>query len=119
LAADFSWQSKGGLLLDASGDIALTASPWECLRSMVNSRLKAALDGWQLYQIGAGLEDLIGSTLNQELEITIQRQVEASLTQDFLPIGSFTVSTLAVGNQSIQVFVFIQNQLIASYSVNL
>jgi len=44
-------QSQGGLLLDSTGDIAFTASPWECLRSMANSRIKAALDGWQSYQM--------------------------------------------------------------------
>ena len=119
MAVDFRWGSKGGLLLDSTGDIAFTASPWECLRSMVMSRLQAAIDGWQLYQIGADLDAVIGQTVNAELETTIQRQTEASLTQDFLPLGSFTVSTLPVGDQVIQAFVFIQSRLIASITVNL
>jgi len=115
---DFSWMSQGGLLLDATGDIAFTASPRECLAAMVNTRLKAALDGWKLYQIGADLDKLIGTTVAAELELSIQRQVRASLSRDFLPLGSFTVSTLAVGSQTIQVFVYVQNQLVASTTVS-
>jgi len=46
---------------------------------------------------------VIGSTVAAELETTIQRQVESSMSQDFLPMGSFTVSTLKVGNQAYQV----------------
>ena len=61
---------------------------------------------------------MIGSTVAAELETTIQRQVESSMSQDFLPMGSFTVSTLKVGNQAYQVFVFIQNQLVASTTVS-
>jgi hypothetical protein len=115
---DFRWMSQGGLLLDPSGDIAFTASPWECLATMINTRLKAALDGWKLYQIGAGLESLIGSTVAAELELSIQRQVQASLSQDFLSTGSFTVSTLLVGPRTVQVFVYVQNQLVASTTVS-
>jgi hypothetical protein len=40
------------------------------------------------------------------------------MSQDFLPMGSFTVSTLQVGNQTYQVFVFIQKQLVASTTVS-
>ena len=118
MAVDFRWMSRGGVLLDSTGDVSFTQSPWECLRSMANSRLKAAFDGWKSYQIGADLENVIGSTVAAELETTIQRQVESSMSQDFLPMGSFTVSTLKVGNQAYQVFVFIQNQLVASTTVS-
>lgn len=118
MAVDLRWMSKGGVLVDSTGDVAFTESPWECLRTMVNTRLKAALDGWKSYQIGADLENLVGSTVTAELETSIQRQVEASLTNDFLPVGSFTVSTLKIGSNVIQVYVYIQNQLIASQTVN-
>ena len=115
---DLRWMSKGGLVLDATGDIALTASPWECLTAMVATRLKAAIDGWKLYRIGADLANLIGTTVSAELELSIQRQIQASLSQDFLPTGSFTVSTLLVGPQTVQVFVYVQNQLVASTTVS-
>ena len=115
---DFRWMSQGGLVLDQTGDISFTASPWECLAAMVNTRLKAAIDGWKLYRIGADLLNLIGSTVNAELELSIQRQVQASLTQDFLPTGAFTVSTLRVGPRTIQVFVYVQNQMVASTTVS-
>jgi len=115
---DFRWMSQGGLVLDSTGDISFTASPWECLTAMVNTRLKAALDGWKLYRIGADLENLIGTTVAAELELSIQRQVQASLSQDFLPTGSFTVSTLVVEPQTVQVFVYVQNQLIAATTVS-
>jgi hypothetical protein len=115
---DFRWMSQGGLVLDSTGDISFTASPWECLAAMINTRLKAALDGWKLYAIGADLENLIGTTVAAELELSIQRQVQASLSQDFLPTGVFTVSTLVVGPQTVQVFVYVQNQLIAATTVS-
>jgi hypothetical protein len=115
---DFRWMSQGGVLLDATGDISFTASPWECLSAMINTRLKAAIDGWKLYAIGADLENLIGTTVNAELELSIQRQVQASLSQDFLPTGAFKVSTILVGPQTVQVFVYVQNQLVASTTVS-
>ena len=85
---------------------------------MVTTRLKAALDGWKLYPIGADLENLLGSTVAAELELSIQRQVRASLSLDFLPLGSFTVSTLVVGPQTVQVFVYVHNQLVATTTVS-
>ena len=60
MAVDFRWMSRGGVLLDSTGDVSFTQTPWECLRSMVNSRLKAAFDGWKSYQIGADLENIDG-----------------------------------------------------------
>jgi hypothetical protein len=115
---DLRWMSQGGLLLDPTGDISFTASPWECLVAMANTRLKAAIDGWKLYRIGADLATLIGTTVAQELELSIQRQIQASLSQDFLPAGSFTVATILVGQQTVQVFVYVQNQLVASTTVS-
>lgn len=117
MSVDFAWMSKGGVLLDSTGDIAFTQSPWECMQAMVSTRLKAAIDGWKLYRIGADLDALIGQTVAPELETAIQRQVQASLSNDFLPVGFFQVKTVALG-QSVKVFVYIQSTLIASTTVN-
>jgi hypothetical protein len=79
---------------------------------------QGGFDGWKLYTIGADLLSLIGTTVNAELELNIQRQVTSSLSQNFLPTGSFTVSTIRVGPQTVQVFVYVQDQLVASNTVN-
>jgi hypothetical protein len=102
--------------VDGTGDLAL-GSPDESLQDMIQTRLKAAIDGWQLYRIGADLDNLIGRTVDAELELTIKRQVEAALTQDFLPRGSFQVKTLPNGTL-IQVFVYINDSLMATVQVN-
>ena len=52
---DFQWTSAGGVLLDAIGDIAVYDTPMDSIQNMVRTRIKADLDGWQLYQIGADL----------------------------------------------------------------
>lgn len=113
--ADFRWMSCGGCLMDGSGDLAL-ATPVESVRDMIHTRLKAAIDGWQLYRIGADLDNLIGSTMTVELELAIQRQVESALTKDFLPRGSFQVKTLPAGSL-IQVFVYLSDTLMATAQV--
>jgi hypothetical protein len=95
-----------------------TADSSNVIRECLNTRLKAAIDGWKLYRIGADLANLIGTTVNAELELSIQRQIMASLSQDFLPTGAVTVSTILVGPQTVQVFVYVQNQLVASTTVS-
>lgn len=61
--ADFRWTSLGGVLVDGRGDIATTLSAREELETMVATRLKAAFNGWKLYQIGANLQAFIGSSV--------------------------------------------------------
>lgn len=112
---DFSWMSCGGCLIDGTGDLAL-ATVEDSLHDMIVTRLKAALDGWQLYRIGADLEALVGNTVTDELEIAVRRQVEMALSRDLLPRGGFQVKTLVVGNL-IQVFVFVQESLVATIQV--
>ena len=88
---------------------------------MVITRLKTTTDGWKLYSIGANLQSLIGGNTSpdsSDIESQIQQLVQISLTQNFLPLGSFTVSTIAMGT-IIKVYVFIQNIMIASSTVNL
>ena len=80
---------------------------------MIRTRLKAAIDGWQLYNIGADLQSTMGTIVGPELELTIQRQVSQSLTNQFLRSGDFQVRTLAEDG-TITVFVYINNKLIAS-----
>ena len=117
MSVDLGWMSKGGLLQDGSGDIAFTVSPLQCLKDMAYTRLKATLNAWKLYpMIGADLDSCPGQTVAAELETTIQRQVTAAFTQDFLPYGSFTVKTVPMGS-TIQVFVFLDKTLIATTTV--
>jgi len=114
---DYSWQSNGGILLDPTGDILLTEpTGLECLQDMVITRLKAALNGWQLYNIGADLQRDTGNTADAEIEVTIQRQITQSMTNQFLQSGDFTVQTLRDGD-AITAFVYINNSLIATAQV--
>jgi hypothetical protein len=117
MSVDCAWMSQGGFLLDGTGDIAFTANPLECLQDMAYTRLKAAFNGWKLYPgLGADLEACVGRTVAPEIQTTIERKAQAALSNDFLPAGSFQIKTIAAGN-SIQVFVFLQKTLIASYTV--
>ena len=104
--------------MDGAGDIALTQSVTEELSTMVATRLKAALNGWKLYPIGASLETFIGSPvgINQNTELAIQRRVTSALTLQLLPAGSFTVQTVTLGNE-VQVLVYLGQSLVASTSV--
>lgn len=115
---DLKWMSNGGVLLDGSGDLAFTEDPMEAIQGVVQSRLKAALDGWKSYQIGADLDRMAGEVVSQEIEIKIQRQVQASLSKQFLPTGTFDVKTVPNGN-TISVYVFLNETLLASAQVNL
>lgn len=117
MAQDYKWMSQGGLLLDGSGDIAFTSSALETIVSMTRTRLKATTNAWQLYPgMGAGLENFRGFTSDAEAEVAIQRTVLTSISSGFLPQSMFTVNTLRIYGQ-IQIFVFLNNQLIATSSV--
>jgi hypothetical protein len=117
--ADLRWQSYGGVLIDGTGDLALTTSAQEEIETMVATRLKASLNSWKLYSIGAGLDSFEGSPLgiNQNTTLAIQRQVNAALTYQLLPAGSFTVSTVVFGNE-VEVLVYIGKSLVASTTVS-
>jgi hypothetical protein len=108
----------GGVLMDGAGDLALTSLAIEELSTMVATRLKAAVNGWKLYKIGAGLDSFVGSPvgINQNTELAIQRRVTSALAYKLLPTGSFIVQTLTLGNE-VEVFVYLGQSLIASYSV--
>ena len=110
---DFTWQSLGGLLLGGDGDIASTNDPMVSVKDIVRSRLKAALNGWQLYAIGADLDSYIGDSMNDpELLVTIQRGVFNCLTSGFLEPTALSVQMLAYG-QTILVLVYLQQKLIS------
>lgn len=57
------------------------------LEDMVRTRLKAAVDGWKLYRIGADLDRMVGQTDPREYEPAIQRLVHSALTRQFLAAG--------------------------------
>jgi hypothetical protein len=110
---DFQWMSSGGILLDGAGDIAVTREgSLDSIRDIVRSRLKAALQGWQLYAIGADLQRLVGQTVSAELETTVVRQIQTALSANFLPRGTFDVKTLTL-NDSIQAIVFLNAAVVA------
>jgi hypothetical protein len=113
---DFRWSSQGGVLMDGTGDIADTTGTMDSIQDIVRSRLKAGLNGWKLYQIGAGLKRALGQANSNEVSVVIQRRVVSVLTNDFLAPGSFTVSTIALGN-AITIYVYIQNTLISTVTV--
>lgn len=116
MSVDYNWMSQGGIMLDGSGDIAFTSSPISCVKQMVRTRLKAAIDGWKQYKIGCGLDDFIGGTSDAPTEVQIQRRVIQALSSNYLPAGVFNVKTLRLGGV-IQVYVYINNQLIADVQV--
>jgi len=114
---DFQWMSQGDLIL-AGGDIATTTpNTLASIQDMTRTRLKAALNGWQLYPIGADLQARLGDTINQELNITLRRQVNNSLTNQFLPRGSFSVQSIQ-DNGTITIYVYLNQSLIATATLN-
>lgn len=117
MAVDYKWMSQGGLLLDGTGDIAFTSTGMETIIAMVRTRLKAAVDGWQLYKIGCGLQDYIGDPSDSNTELNIQRQTLNAISKGFLPTSLFSVTTLRLGDE-IQVYVYLSNQLIATTTVS-
>jgi hypothetical protein len=108
----------GGIMLDGTGDIATTLNAREEVCTMAATRLKAAFRGWKLYSIGADLDSFRGSPvgINQNTELAIQRQAAASLTNQFLPPGSFSIRTVTFGNE-VQVLVYIGQTLAVTTSV--
>jgi|SRR5208282_1700159 len=114
---DWTWMSDGDMLL-TGGDFATTdPSTLASIQDMVRTRLKATLLGWQLYSIGADLQSLLGSTIDAELNVTLRRQINRSLTKQFLPRGSFNVQSI-YDNGIVQIFVYINQSLIATAALN-
>lgn len=114
---DWQWMSEGDVLF-SGGDLATTdPTTIESIQDMVRTRMKATLHGWQLYAIGADLQARLGDTISNELNITLRRQINNALTNQFLARGSFTVKSVTdLG--SIFLFVYINNSLIATATVN-
>lgn len=115
MSIDFKWMSNGGLLLDGTGDIDLS-NGLETVISMVRTRLKAAVDGWQLYKIGAGLDEFPGNISDSEAEITIKRRALQSIANGYIPTSAFKITTLRLGGV-IQIYVFLRDELIGQASV--
>jgi len=114
---DFVWQSQGGVLIDGTGDLACTVeSTIDSTVDVVRSRLKAALNGWKLYAVGADLQAGVGQAIGPELELTLERQVTQSLSDGFLASSSFQVQTLATSGQ-VLVLVYLSGQLIVQAAV--
>lgn len=110
--SDFRWQTNGGVLIDGTGDIAF-ASEDESMKDMIRTRLRAAIDGWKLYAIGADLKRRLGNANIAEMETAIQGSVARALSRDLLSPGTFEVETLASG-ESLQIFVYLYQQLAVS-----
>jgi hypothetical protein len=115
---DFRWMEFGGIYLDPSGDIALTsAATLDSVRDIVESRLKAAANGWKLYPIGADLEARLGEVTDPEFTLSLQRQVTDALSNGFLPTNSFQVKVLPYRTR-VEVLVYLQNTLLANVTLN-
>jgi hypothetical protein len=109
----------GGMLMDGAGDLGLTQTATEELSTMAATRVKGDTNAWKLYPgICANLDSYIGSPvgINQDTELAIQRSTSASLTNQFLPAGSFVVATVTLGNE-VQVLVYLGQTLVATTSV--
>lgn len=111
MAIDMNWASTGGIIMSPSGDIALSP-PTKGTQQIIYSRLKAALNGWKQYIIGANLQAFHGTVVDEDLENDIQQSVANALSTQFLPSGSFEVTTLAAGG-SVTIYVFINSTLAA------
>lgn len=109
--------TTGGLLLDGVGDIAW-ANANDSLADMVRTRLRASLNGWQCYPIGADLEARLGDTLSAQLELQVQMQTSDSLSYQFLDRGTFSVQTTTAGQQ-MDVYVYLGQSLLAVATINL
>lgn len=113
---DFRWTNLGGTLLDGNGDIAM-GTPADSLSDMIRTRLKADINGWKLYNIGADLANRVGSTIDSELQASITRSVQSVLQDQLLRPGTFTVKTVLMGNL-IKVYVYVQQSLITTVQVS-
>lgn len=113
---DFLWMSSGGLFIDGSGDLAVTVLEGQSDIDIIRSRLKAALNGWQSYQIGADLESFIGQATAAELETQIQQKVMATLTYQFLSSGNIKVKTRTTDGQ-VKIYVYYKDTIAATATV--
>ena len=84
---------------------------------MVRTRLRARLQGWQLYRIGADLATLPGKTCDATLELLAQRLVTSALSNSFLPSGSFRVQTTRSGGK-LDIYVYLSNSLLAQAALD-
>jgi hypothetical protein len=116
MSIDLKWMSNGGVLMQ-DGDLALVSTETEGQIDMIKTRVKADLNGWKLYQIGADLEARLGEVVDAELEIAIKKQIVRSLTKEFLPANAFKVKTLAVGS-TIEIFIFQGDSLAVTASIS-
>jgi hypothetical protein len=116
---DFKWMAGGGgVLMDGSGDIALTNTTMDSVKDIVQTRLKADFDGWKLYNFGADLQSYMGGSVDTAMEAAIKRRVMTSLTSnDFLPSGSVSVQTLVTGG-SMKVYVYVQRVMVTTATVD-
>lgn len=114
---DFIWQSYGDLLLDGSGDIASTEDRRVSNIDMIQSRVKAALNGWKLYAIGADLQTLIGNTQSQEIELRAKQLITTALTKSFLSASQFKIQTISDGT-TLKILVYLQDQLVVFATVD-
>jgi hypothetical protein len=115
MAVDFSWMSEGGVLSDFTGDIALTTSD-EGTLNLIYSRLKAAVNGWKLYSIGAGLESYTGQVIDSTLSRAVQNAIVLALSNQFLPNGSFSIQTTSSGNE-LDVYIFVNSTLVSQANI--
>lgn len=117
---DFRWQSNGGILIDGTGDIACTSNnTLESEIDIVRSRLKAALNGWKLYRIGADLQERIGQFINPELDVALKRQVFESMTNDgFLKRDRLQAETLS-HETTVHILVYVDGNLAGSAQIDL
>jgi hypothetical protein len=114
--ADLQWMSAGGLVLDGTGDIALTINDYQDLQSMIVTYLQANSNSWQLYNIGANLGSIPGNANNAEVEATVVKQIQSALS-GILPSGSFSIKTLQVGSL-FDVYFYINSKLVATTTID-
>jgi len=115
---DLKWMSGGGLMLDSRGDLAVETDPLASIIDIIRTRLRSAVRGWQLYEIGAGLEDFVGEAITEELESRIRRRVVQALTRDFLTADQFDVETLVYRPGEILVVVYLDRQAVARATIS-
>lgn len=116
MAIDYKWMSQGGVLSDYTGDIALGTSNQGTL-DLIYSRLKAAIDGWKLYYIGANLQSYTGVVIDSTSQQSIQQSVTLALSNQFLPNGSFQVQTTSSGNE-IDIYIFVNSALVSQANIS-
>lgn len=114
--SDLLWQSNGGTLLDGTGDLAM-GNAEDSMKDMIRTRIRAALNGYKLYAIGADLKRELGNANIAERETRIQQKVSSALTRGFLNPTAFSVETLAAG-ESLQIFVYVFQQLMVTATLD-